>query len=48
MFWYSFIQISIKIKGSNLKVDNVSFLIKNGNGIPYIPPIGSELSIGQY
>ncbi len=38
----------IKIKGSNLKVDNVSFLIKNGNGISYIPPIGSELSIGQY
>ena len=38
----------IKKKGSNLKMNNISFLIKNGEGISYIPPIGSELAIGQY
>ncbi len=32
----------------NIRVDNVSFLIKSLEDISYIPPIGSELSVGQY
>ena len=38
----------INTNRNNVRVNNVSFLIKSSEDISYIPPIGSELSIGQY